>query len=215
MSTLPHPWKNFFGRPCLQVTWIKQHLSYIFRRNIFRRSVNFVRSRFTRAQPSETELPYAMKYILKHNSYRTESFLKQWICTDHWLWSVIQRSVSISSIISNERQIVQQLMLIWMSPVSRGLTGVIIALWRRLRYSTMEKLPWELLILLLRNERYRATIMPARMKANGNFSDANVERFYSVRINRMMTSSDTVDLARPCDSLVEFQVVHRYVFKVV
>jgi len=51
--------------------------------------------------------------------------------------------------------------------------------------------------------------MPARMKANGNFSDASVERHYSVRINRMM--SDDVDLGRPCNSLFEFHVVHRYV----
>jgi len=29
-------------------------------------------------------------------------------------------------------------------------------------------------------------MIPARMKANGNFSDASVERFYSVKINRMM-----------------------------
>jgi len=28
----------------------------------------------------------------------------------------------------------------------------------------------------------RATIMPARMKANGNFSGTSVERFYSVRM---------------------------------
>jgi len=48
--------------------------------------------------------------------------------------------------ISNERQIVQQLVLIWMSLVSRGLTGVIIALWRRLRYAKMDKLLWGRLI---------------------------------------------------------------------
>ena len=53
------------------------------------------------------------------------------------------------------------------------------------------------------------------MKANGNFSDGNVERFYSVRINGVMSSSDAVHLARPCNSLFEFQVVHRYVFKLV
>jgi len=29
--------------------------------------------------------------------------------------------------------------------------------------------------------------MPARMKVNVNFSDASVERFYSVRINGMMS----------------------------
>jgi len=57
--------------------------------------------------------------------------------------------------------------------------------------------------------------MPARMNANGNFSGANVERFYSVRINRMMSLSDAANLDRPCNSLFEFQVVHRYVFIVV
>jgi len=51
--------------------------------------------------------------------------------------------------------------------------------------------------------------MPTRMKANGNFRDARVERFYSVSINRMMNLSDAADLGRPCNSLFEFQVVHR------
>jgi len=46
------------------------------------------------------------------------------------------------------------------------------------------------------------------MKAYGNFSDASVERFCSVKINRMSPS----DLARPCNSLFEYQVVHRNVF---
>jgi len=50
------------------------------------------------------------------------------------------------------------------------------------------------------------------MKANGNSSDANVERFYSVRINPMMIPNDAVDLGPPCNSLFEFQVVHPYVF---
>jgi len=36
--------------------------------------------------------------------------------------------------------------------------------------------------------------MPARMKANGYFSDSSFERFYSVKINRMISPSDTVDL---------------------
>jgi len=53
------------------------------------------------------------------------------------------------------------------------------------------------------------------MKANGNVSDVSVERFYAVRINRIMSLSDAVDLGRPCNSLFEFQVVHRYVFIVV
>ena len=57
--------------------------------------------------------------------------------------------------------------------------------------------------------------MPARMKANANVSDASVERFYSVRINRTMSPSDAVDLDRPCSSLFEFQMVHRYAFVVV
>jgi len=39
------------------------------------------------------------------------------------------------------------------------------------------------------------------MKANGNFSDASVERLYSVRINRMNNLSDADNLGSPCDSL--------------
>ena len=61
--------------------------------------------------------------------------------------------------------------------------------------------------LLLRNYN-RTTIMPGRMKVNGHFSDASVERCYSVRINRMMSPSDAADLGRPCNSLFEFQMVH-------
>jgi len=37
----------------------------------------------------------------------------------------------------------------------------------------------------------------------------------SVRINRMTSPSDADDLGRPCNSLFEFQVVHRHVFIVV
>jgi len=37
----------------------------------------------------------------------------------------------------------------------------------------------------------------------------------SVRINRMISPSDADDVRRPCNSLLEFQVVHRYVFIVV
>jgi len=57
--------------------------------------------------------------------------------------------------------------------------------------------------------------MPARMKANGNFSDASVEWLSSVRIYGMISPSDAGDLGRPCNSLVELQVVHRYFFTVV
>jgi len=53
--------------------------------------------------------------------------------------------------------------------------------------------------------------MPARMNANGNFRNASFERFYSVRIN-CMSPSDAIGLGHPCNSLFEFQVVHRYVF---
>jgi len=51
--------------------------------------------------------------------------------------------------------------------------------------------------------------MSTRMKTNRNFSDAIAERFYSFRINRMVSPSDAVHLDRPCNSLSEFQVVHR------
>jgi len=54
--------------------------------------------------------------------------------------------------------------------------------------------------------------MPDTTKANGNFNDSSVERFYSVRISCMISLSDSVDLGRPCNRLFEFQVIHRYVF---
>jgi len=47
--------------------------------------------------------------------------------------------------------------------------------------------------------------MPARMKANGNFSGASIEWFYSVRINHMMSPSDAVGLKSPCNSLFNFK----------
>ena len=69
----------------LQVTWIKQyHSQWAFSR---------LRSRFTRAQPLEPELSYAIKYFLKHNSYQTEWFFKQWICIEHWTCIAIQWTV--------------------------------------------------------------------------------------------------------------------------
>jgi len=58
--------------------------------------------------------------------------------------------------------------------------------------------------------------MPARMKASGSFSAQALNGFIqSFRINRMISPSDADDLDRPCNSLFEFQVVHRYVFMVV
>jgi len=97
-----------------------------------------------------------------------------------------------------------------MGLVRRGPTGVIIALCHTaLKNGEANK---RKSYLLSRN--YNRT-MPTRMKANGNFSDASVERFYSVTINRIMSPSNAVDLGRPCNSLFEFQVVNRYVFTVV
>jgi len=46
--------------------------------------------------------------------------------------------------------------------------------------------------------------MPARIKAIGNCSDARVERFYLVRINRM-SPSDAVDLGRPVTTYLNFR----------
>ena len=48
--------------------------------------------------------------------------------------------------------------------------------------------------------------MPVRMKANGNFRDAGVEQFYSVKINCMMSPSDAFVLGYHCNSEFEFQV---------
>ena len=62
--------------------------------------------------------------------------------------------------------------------VRRGLTGVVIALWRTFHKVLTRTSHW-----LLRKTRHRATIVPARMRANGNFhliyvSDARLERLH-------------------------------------
>jgi len=59
-------------------------------------------------------------------------------------------------------------------------------------------------------------ILPARMAANGNFSDASVERFYSINQNKSYDEpSDANDLGSPCNSLFELQVVNPCDFIVV
>ena len=87
--------------------------------------------------------------------------------------------------------------LIWMSVVSGGLTGIIIALWRTLLNNG--EIIMRISHLLSHNITSQGNdrLMPARMKANGNFNDASVERFDSVRINRMMSPSDAVDMESP------------------
>jgi len=45
--------------------------------------------------------------------------------------------------------------------------------------------------------------MPARIKANGNFREASLERFYSVSTNRVMSlrNDHKNNIIGPCDSL--------------
>jgi len=53
---------------------------------------------------------------------------------------------------------------------------------------------------LLRNYRYIATIVLVRIKASGNFSDANLELLHSVSdlgINGVLSPSDAFDLEPP------------------
>jgi len=47
------------------------------------------------------------------------------------------------------------------------------------------------------------------MRANGNFSDANLEQLHSVSINRVMSSSDVVDLESPLVYLSFVHLIHR------
>jgi len=61
--------------------------------------------------------------------------------------------------------------------------------------------------------RHSETIIPARMKAYRNFSDASVEQFHSVSQKKLMMSlSDFDEVDRPCNSLFEFQEIHRFVY---
>ena len=57
------------------------------KRNIVRNngSLEYVRSRFTRAHPLEPELPSAIKYFFNLINIRLNVFLKQWVCIEHWI----------------------------------------------------------------------------------------------------------------------------------
>jgi len=55
-------------------------------------------------------------------------------------------------------------------------------------------------LLRMRNYRYIATIVLARVKANRNFNDASLERLHSVSgfgINGVLSPSDAFDLDSP------------------
>jgi len=82
-----------------------------------------------------------------------------------------------------------------MSLVCRELTDIIIALYHTLRNN--RRVLMRTSNSLLRNYRYIATIVLARIKANGNFNNASLERLHSVSglgINGVFSASDQFDL---------------------
>jgi len=62
---------------------------------------------------------------------------------------------------------------------------------------------------LLRNQRHRATIVPARMRAYGNFSDARLERLHSVSTS-CMRPSDAADLDSPLGVNVQLSTLQLF-----
>ena len=85
-----------------------------------------------------------------------------------------------------------------------------LGLWRRLLDNG--EIIMRISHLLLHNITSQGNDKASLNESKKNFSDASLELFYSVRINRMMSPSDADDLGRPCNSLLEFQVVQRCVF---
>jgi len=82
-----------------------------------------------------------------------------------------------------------------MSLVCRELTDIIIALYHTLRNN--RRVLMRTSNSLLGNYRYIATIELSRLKANGNFNDASLERLHSVSglgINGVLSPSDAFDL---------------------
>jgi len=82
-----------------------------------------------------------------------------------------------------------------MSLVCRELTDIVVALYHTLRNN--RRVLMKTSNSMLRNYRYIATIVLARIKANGNFNDASLGRLYSVSglgINGVLSPSDAFDL---------------------
>ena len=82
----------------------------------------------------------------------------------------------------------------------------------------MEKLSWELLIYhYVSNVSEQQQCQPEwkQMEISAaQVSNGFIQTEWRL-IYRMMSPSDAVVLGRPCNSLFEFQVVHRYVFIVI
>jgi len=95
-----------------------------------------------------------------------------------------------------------------MSPVRAGLTGVIIALWRALRNSRGVLMRTS--HCLLSNWRHRSTLVPTWMKANGNFSDASLERLHSLRKSCVISPSDAADLESPLSVGIQVSVLQPF-----
>jgi len=82
-----------------------------------------------------------------------------------------------------------------MSLVCRELTDIVVALYHTLRNN--RRVLMKTSNSMLRNYRYIATIVLARIKANGNFNDASLRRLHSVSglgINGVLSPSDAFDL---------------------
>jgi len=81
-----------------------------------------------------------------------------------------------------------------MSPRRRGLTGVIIVLWRALRNNG--RVPMRTSHSLLRNQRHRATIVSARM-SKWKLQWYKPRRLHSLSVGCVMSPRDAVDLEWP------------------
>jgi len=101
---------------------------YLNEKNVNRgkRSLKYICLRFTRTHPSEPELPSSIKYFFNifSNIMHIRLNIKQWICIEHWIQIPCNGQFSFEN---NLKRMInfQQLELIWMSLVRRGLLGLI------------------------------------------------------------------------------------------
>jgi len=106
---------------------------------------------------------------------RLNVFLQQYIYIEHWIWIAIYAQFPFENNFNRNVKFPVTRANINEPSSHKGLTGVIIALWHTLRGNGRVPMKTR---SLLRYLSHRARIRPARMKANGNFSDANLKRLH-------------------------------------
>ena len=106
--------------------------------------------------------------------YQIGCFLNQWICIEHWIWILIQWTVPIENNSKQTNNKLSSNLRANMKEPSRQSTNYC--------YHCSVTYIMQQWIHCYITDVTRQCLVPARMRADGNFSDARLERLHAVSI---------------------------------